>query len=233
MTILKRLTVWSLERSIEACLLGGLLGYLVSLRAENPSLTLRNALSAFWVFGMAVAVFLFFCGYYVTTAFFGVIWRSSKTWTYPTIIPSLFVLHTHILFVGMGRDFSPEGRGMELPFALGGAGIVFLCAFGGSRILNKWANTRAEPNSYLNAFGVTILVFMLTNAAHFLRPVVGDSAFRVYGLPFTFYREGGFVRQWVWKPGVFVWSGVVADTAVIAAGVLILGRALVAYRSER
>ena len=65
-TILKRLTVWSLERSIEACLLGGLFGYLLSLSAEDPSLTLRNALSAFWVFGIAVAVFLFICGYYVT-----------------------------------------------------------------------------------------------------------------------------------------------------------------------
>ena len=231
MPILKRLTVWALERAIEACLLGGLFGYLVS--ATDQLLTLRNALSAFWVFGMAVAVFLFFCGYYVTTAFFGVIWRSSKIWIYPTIILSLFVLHTHIVFMGTARDFTPEGRAVELPFALGGAGIAFLCAFAGSRILNKWTNARSEPNAYLNALGVIILVFMLANAAHFLRAVVGDSAFRTYGLPFAFYREGGFVKQWVWKPGELLWSGMLADIAVTAAAVLLLGKAWFAARSER
>ena len=90
----------------------------------------------------------------------------------------------------MGPDFTRDGRAMELPFALGGAGIVFLCAFAGSRILNKWTNARSEPNAYLNALGVIILVFVLANAAHFLRPIMGDAAFRAYGLPFTFYREG-------------------------------------------
>jgi hypothetical protein len=231
--ILKRLTVWSLERSIEVCLLGALLGYLVSLSAKDASMPLQKALSGFWVFGIAVAVFLFIQGYYVTTAFFGVIWRSTKPWVYPTISLSLFVVHTHIVFMRMNPDITPEGRAMELPFALGGAGIVFLCALFGSRILNKWSNARSEPNAYLSALGVIILVFMLANAAHFLRPVVGDSAFRTYGLPFTFYREGGFVKQWVWKPGELVWSGMVADIAVSAAAVLLLGRALVAYRSER
>ncbi len=233
MPILKRLTVWSMERAIEACLLGGLFAGLVSLSAKDPALPVRNALSAFWVSGIAVAVILFLHGYYVTTAFFGVIWRSTKTWMYPTITPLLFVIHTHIVFMRMGPDFTPEGRGMELPFVLGGAGIVFLCAFAGSPILNKWTNARAEPNAYLNALGVTILVFMLANTAHFLRPVVGDSAFRVYGLPFTFYRDGGFVKQWVWKPGVFVWSGAAADIAVTAATVFLLGRTWFAARSER
>ena len=62
--ILKRLTVWVLERSIEACLLGGLFGYLLSLNAKDPPLTLQNALATFWVYGIAVAVFLFLHGYY-------------------------------------------------------------------------------------------------------------------------------------------------------------------------
>jgi hypothetical protein len=52
--ILKRLTVWSLERSIEVCLLGALFGYLVSLGAKDASMPLNKA----WVFGIAVAVFL-------------------------------------------------------------------------------------------------------------------------------------------------------------------------------
>jgi hypothetical protein len=82
--------------------------------------------------------FCSFHGYYVTTAFFGVIWRSTKPLVYPTISLSLFVVHTHIVFMRMGPDFTPEGRAMELPFAMGGAGIVFLCAVFGSGILNKW-----------------------------------------------------------------------------------------------
>jgi hypothetical protein len=213
-----------LERSIEVCLLGCLFGGLASLSAKDASLTLQNAFSAFWVSGIVVAVFLFLHGYYLTTAFFGVIWRSTKTWMYATITSSLFVLHTHLIFMHAGSDFSPEGRALELPLAFGGAGIVFLCALAGSLILNKWTNARAEPNAYLNAFGVIVLVFTLTNAAHFLRPVVGDNAFRAYGLPFTFYREGGFVKEWVWRPGKFVWSGLVADIAVLVSAVLLLGR---------
>ena len=94
-------------------------------------------------------------------------------------------------------------------------------------------NAPAEPNAYLNALGVIVLVFMLANTAQFLRPIVGDSAFRTYGLPFTFYREGGFVRQWVWKPGELVWSGMVADIGVVAAAVLLLSKAWVAARSEQ
>jgi hypothetical protein len=231
--IFKRLTVWSLERSIEVCLLGGLFGYLVSISAKDPSLSFRKALSAFWVYGVVVAVFLFLHGYYVTTAVFGVMWRSANAWIYSAITSSLFVLTTHIIFMRAGPDFTPEGRALELPFALGGAGIVFLCALTGNRILNKWTNTGSEPNAYLNALGIIVLVFMLANAAHFLRPVMGAGAFRAYGLPFTFYWEGGFIKEWVWRPGEFVWSGMVADVAVMASSVLLLGRAWIAYRSER
>jgi len=129
--------------------------------------------------------------------------------------------------------FHSRGASHGASFALGGAGIVFLCALFGNRILNKWSNARSEPNAYLNALGVIILVFMLANAAHFLRPIVGDIAFRTYGLPFTLYREGGFVKQWVWKPGELVWSGMVADIAVTAAAVSLLGIAWLAARSER
>jgi hypothetical protein len=193
--IFKRLTVWSLERLIEVCLLGGLFGYVVSISAKDPSLSVRNALSTFWVYGVVVAVFLFLHGYYVTTAVFGVMWRSANAWMYPAITSALFVLHTHIIFMRLGPDSTPGGAALELPFALGGAGIVFLCALAGGRILNKWTNTRSEPNAYLNALGIIVLVFMLANTAHFLRPIIGDDAFRAYGLPFTFYREGGLLRN--------------------------------------
>ncbi|MEQ1949039.1 MAG: hypothetical protein ABL995_17740 [Bryobacteraceae bacterium] len=230
--LLKRLTVWLLERLIEVCLLGGLFAYLVSLSAKDPTLTLRNAFSAFWVYGSVVAVVLFLNGYYVTTALFGVIWRGTRAWIYPAITLFLFVLHTHIIFMYAGPDITPEVRAMQLPFAFGGSGIVSLCAFAGSRVLAKWTSVPFEPNAYLNALGVIVLLFGLSNAAHFLRPVVGNTAFRAYGLPFAFYREGGFVREWVWKPGEFLWIGIAADLAIVAVSILLLGRMLFAVRSE-
>ncbi len=232
MLILKRLAVWSLERLVEVCLLGGLFGCLLSLSSVDKSLMLRDSLAGFWVFGLVVAYVLFVHGYYVTTAFFGVIWRSAKTWVYPTMIAALFVFHTHIVFMRLGSDLTPEARAMEFPFALGGAGIVFSCAVAGSGVLNRWTTARSEMNTNLSALGITILVFMLANTAHFLRPVVGDSAFRTYGLPFTFYRDGGYVKEWIWQPGALVWSGMVADVAVFVAVALLLGRAWQTVRAR-
>ena len=98
MLILKRLAVWLLERFAEGCLLGGLLGYLWSRSSRDASMTLWNWLQGFSSFGLAVAVVLFLHGYYVTTAFFGVVWRSAKPLVYPTITSALFIFHTHIVF---------------------------------------------------------------------------------------------------------------------------------------
>ncbi len=232
MLILKRLVVWSLERLVEVCLLGGLFGDLLLLSSGDKRLTLRDSIAGFWVWGLAVAIVLLVHGYYVTTAFFGVVWRSAKTWVYPTITPALFVFHTHIVFMRLGSDFTPEARAVELPFVLGGAGIVFFCALAGSSVLNRWTTARAEMNAYLSAVGITILVFMLANAAYFLRPVVGDNAFRTYGLPFTFYREGGFIKEWIWQPGALLWRGIIADVAVMAAVVLLLGKAWQTVRAR-
>ena len=232
MLILKRVAIWIPERLIECCLLGGLFGYLLLRSSTDISPTVRDWLSGFWRFGVVVAVFLFLHGYYVTTAFFGVVWRSAKIWLYPTITSALFVLHTHIVFMRAGSDFSPEARAMEFPFALGGASIVFSCSLVGNFVLSRWINVDSNTNPYLSTLGITLLVFTIANIAHFLRPVVGDSAFRWYGLPFIFYRDGGFIKEWVWQPGKFVWLGMVADVAVVAAVVLLVGRAWQTVRAQ-
>lgn len=230
MLMVKRLAVWSVEKLVEGCLLGGLLVFLLWRSSGDASLTLWDSLSHFYVFGVVVAVFLFLNGYYLTTAFFGVISRSTKIWVYPTIAAALFIFHTHIVFMRAGAGFTPQTRAMELPFALGGVGIVFSCAFAGNCVLKKWtnwkSNSNAPANAYASALGVTFLVFTLSNIASFLRPVVGSSAFRLSGLPFTFYREGGFVTEWVWQPGELIWHGMIADVAVFAAVVFLLGRGL-------
>jgi hypothetical protein len=217
MLIVKRIVVWLLERVVEAFLLGGLLGYVTLPNATMP-------LSDIWFFGVVVATFLFIYGYYVTTAFAGVLWRP-KSWLYSTITATLFIVHAHIIFVIGRPDFTPEARAMEFPFLLGGAGIVLACALAGSRALEHWVRTVAGPaDAYLSASGLTLLAFALANVAHFLRPIVGDSAFSTYGVPFIFYREGGFVKQWVWRSGEIVWRGMFADAALIAAAIMIIGK---------
>jgi len=78
MLILRRLALWLLERLVEVFLLGALVGYLLV-----PNFT--GLFSVVWALAVAVGVVLFMHGYYVTTAFFGVVWRSAKWWLYPAI----------------------------------------------------------------------------------------------------------------------------------------------------
>jgi len=136
MLILKRLVVWFLESFAEACLLGGLLG---ALLFPNFISVLRGV----WPLALAVGILLFVHGYYLTTALFGVVWRSERLWLYPAIAATLFVIHMQIAFVRLQPDMSGGGRAMGLPFQVGGACIVFACTFVGSRLLRKWYEFRA------------------------------------------------------------------------------------------
>jgi hypothetical protein len=224
MITLKRIVVWLVERLLEACILGGLFMYLmIRAGADIPRGTLATRGSEVLIFGLVVAVMLFVHGYYVTTAMCGVIWRSPKPWVYPMIMVALFAVHTHIIFLRGKPDFTPEVRAMELPFVGGGAFVVFACSRIGNEALKRWQSVRPSANPYLSAAGLTLLFFLLLNTANFLRPIIGDSSFRPYGLPFTFYREGGFVREWVWREGVFVWWGLIADVAVVVAVIALAG----------
>jgi len=57
---------------------------------------------------------------------------------------------------------------------------------------------------------VSASVLVAINIAHFLRPVSCADCFFPYGLPFTLFTEGGYGGG-----GGFVWSGLVADAALI------------------
>jgi hypothetical protein len=65
-------------------------------------------------------------------------------------------------------------------------------------------------------YGLSILlaaVFLgLVNLLHFLRPVTCWDCFFPYGLPFTFFREGGYAGG-----GGVVWSGMALDLLVLFA----------------
>jgi hypothetical protein len=222
MVILKRLAVWLLEQFIEALLLGVACETLWGVKFSSD----------FWKGGVLVASMLFVSGYYVTTALFGVLWRSQKPWLYPAIAAALLVIHARLFLLAMEPPFTPEVRAHELPFTTIGACIVFGCSFAGGRVLEAWLRVGATQNPYLSATGITLLVFALANTAYWI--VRCCDSFRPLGLPFTFYREGGFIgTNWVWQGGRFVWLGVIADVLLIAATILLLGKAWQRFSSVR
>jgi hypothetical protein len=129
--ILKRLVIWLLESIVEIFLLGGLLG---ALSVPN----FINLLPGVWALAFGVGVVLFLHGFYVTTALFGVVWRSHRSWSYPAIAASLLIIHTRVIFFRLKPDLSPQGRATELWFETGGACVVFVCTFVGGWFLRKW-----------------------------------------------------------------------------------------------
>jgi hypothetical protein len=236
MTTLKRGMVWLLERLIEACILGCLFMYLIARIAHNSSDTSKVtgiSLASVWVGALVVAVFLFLQGYYLTTAIFGVFWRSQSLWVYPATSVVLFALHTHLIFLRAGSDFTQEARAMERPLIVGGSLIVFACSFAGNEVLKRWTVVQPTSNPYVSASVLTLFSLLLLNVASYLRPIVGSSSFRPVGLPFTFYREGGYVYEWVWRAGAIVWRGLLADLAVAVAVIALTGKAAKHFRMER
>jgi len=81
------------------------------------------------------------------------------------------------------------------------------------------------------AFATTGLVFVIANTAHFVRRVTCYDCFFPYGLPFTFYRDGGEGGG-----GGLELRGLAADAAVVMVSAALLGglwQWLGAKRSEQ
>lgn len=141
MPALKRIIVLIVELTVEAFLLGTFLGALVL-----PNFI--HVIEGVWALAFAVAVVLFLAGYYVTRAFFSVVWRSQKPLLYPAIAMALFVAHLHLAVARSKSDLTLVARATEFPFLAGGACIVFACAFAGNWLLRRWtqaSNKRTEP----------------------------------------------------------------------------------------
>ncbi len=140
MLILKRLGVWLLEALVGVFLLGGLFG---ALSSPNLS-TLISLLPGVWALAFGVGSILFLHGYYLTTALFGVVWRSQRSWLYPAIAATLFVTHAYIVFLRLKPDISSSGRAAEFPFLAGGACIVFSCALCRELVATKVGTSRGQ-----------------------------------------------------------------------------------------
>jgi hypothetical protein len=116
-----------------------------------------SLLPGVWVGALAVGTVLFLHGYYLTTALFGVVWRSQRSWVYPAMAAILFVIHTHIAFVRGKPDTSAEFQAAEIPFLVGGACIVFACASAGNWCLRKWGGWGAPtPGDAPSPDGVSL-----------------------------------------------------------------------------
>ena len=126
MLILKRLAVWLLETLSEAVLVGAFL----SVLAWADDSTFRGLLLL--ITGTAV-LFMVGSGYLLTTAIFGVVWRSQRLWLYPAVAAVLFI--SHVQFYVTGWETS-----LMLQVQAGGACIVFACTFVGNCILRKWVH---------------------------------------------------------------------------------------------
>ena len=132
-----RLAVWLLEVLVEGLLLGVLLG----------ALTLSNfigLLPGVWALGLMVGVVLFLNGYYVTKTLFGLVWRGQKSWLYPGIAATIFVIHMYVFYMRAKPDMPGLPR-VILPFQVGGACIVFACTFVSGWFLRKWIGQDPLP----------------------------------------------------------------------------------------
>jgi len=103
------------------------------------------------------------------------------------------------------------------PIAVACNVILWVTCSGVWRMLRRGKPTRTFQR-YEIAVAATALVFVIVNTIHFLRPATCFDCFFPYGLPFTFYRDGGFAGG-----GGLVLRGLAADTATIIAIAVLLG----------
>ena len=121
-----RALVFLIELVAEILLLGVLMGFLVSSQLGLIDGTIGSVL--------ALPVVLFLHGYYLTRALALSVWNRFSPLVYPFIAVTLFLLHTHLVFLRLKPGMSQFGAGTELPFLVAGACVVFACARGGNRL---------------------------------------------------------------------------------------------------
>ncbi len=104
-----------------------------------------------------------------------------------------------------------------IPTAIICNAIVWVTCSGIWRLLRK-GKPQTSSQRYALSFAATGLIFIVANTAHVLRPVWCADCFFPYGIPFTFFRLGGFAGG-----GGVVLSGIAADLLVIMSTGVILG----------
>jgi hypothetical protein len=131
---LKRVTVLTLELLIEAILLGSLMGVLISNSTGLQNGIIGSILS--------VPVILALHGYYISRVISVMVWSRITRWFYPLLACFVFICHTWYAFWQMKSSLSPFAESKKTPFLIGGACIVFACAYIGTMALEGWLPTR-------------------------------------------------------------------------------------------
>ena len=128
MLILKGLSIWLLEISIEALLLAAVL---VSMfRCDQHDYGRCLGVNFVWVGTMFFAT-----GYLFTTAASRSVWRIAVRWYYVVVALGLFYVHFEILNYSAGGAFDAPKRTV---IRIAGGCIVSACTLAGTLLLRKW-----------------------------------------------------------------------------------------------
>ena len=128
MLILKRLSIWLCETSLEALLLAGVLVSLFG--CDQHAYGKCIGVTFVWVGTM-----FFGAGYLFTTAIARAVWRGGTVRLYPVVAVVLFLVHFEILNHAAGGAYDPPKR---LVIRIAGVCIVLACTFVGNMVLRKW-----------------------------------------------------------------------------------------------
>jgi hypothetical protein len=119
-----------------ALLFGALLGAMISRQIGLLNGLLGTMLSVPAILGLH--------GYYVSRFLATVAWASKTKGLYPTIASIAFVAHVLYIASRWKSDFTSQTQPMIIPFLIGGAGIVFACAFAGNLLFNQWSRATSR-----------------------------------------------------------------------------------------
>jgi hypothetical protein len=131
MRALKRIAILLLELVLEALSLGTFLGAMCFIESGEPGVVLGSII--------ALPVILGIYGYYISRILAAITWASKARWLYPVTAAAVFFAHVLYLASQFKKtDLTPLGHALILPFLIGGACIVFACAFTGNQLSRKW-----------------------------------------------------------------------------------------------
>jgi hypothetical protein len=135
MLILRRLSIWPLETSLEALLLGVVL--VSSSDANQHNFVKDVAVSVVWI-----ATMFFSTGYLLTTGIARAIWQPGRLWPYSMVATALFFIHFEILNHSAGGIFDPPKRAV---IRIAGGCIAFACTLLGTLVLRQWTTASSKP----------------------------------------------------------------------------------------
>jgi hypothetical protein len=134
-------------------------------------------------------------------------WLSGRLLLLPGWLPAMVV----------DQVIHARTRYVFLPVAVACNTILWMTCSALWRILRR-GRPVGTLHKYSLAVAATALVFVVVNTILFLRPETCADCFFPYGVPFTFYRDGGFAGG-----GGFVLRGLAADAATVIVVAVLLG----------